>query len=267
MPSGEYYMETLFTNKHFIRVSTIFIVILCVLALANLFNGQKDINQNMISLSGHGEITAVPDIATITFNIHKEAKTVKDAQAAVAVVEKSTLAFLKTNNVDSKDIKTTGAPFNPIYQYKTDAQVMPCNQYGCPPVNGKNVITGYESNESFTVKIRNADDAGKITQGLGTIGVSDLYGPTFSIDNEDTLKADARAKAIADAQEKAERLAHDLGVHLGKITSFSENGNYPMPMYAKADMAVMNSAGAPTLELSKGENVVSSDVTITYEIR
>ena len=77
------------------------------------------------------------------------------------------------------------------------------HQYSCPPTPGKNVITGYTASESITVKVRNTDDVGKIMQGLGALGVSDLSGPNFSIDNEDSLKAEARKKAIDDAKSKA----------------------------------------------------------------
>jgi len=96
---------------------------------------------------------------------------------------------------------------------------------------------------------------------------SDLNGPNFAIDNEDSLKDSARKLAIDEAKLKAKNLAKDLGIRLGKITSFSENGNYPVPMYAKtmtSDTAVGASAPA---QLPVGENIISSDVTITYEIK
>ncbi|OGI86158.1 hypothetical protein A3A01_02520 [Candidatus Nomurabacteria bacterium RIFCSPLOWO2_01_FULL_39_17] len=226
-------------------------------------------NVNTISFTGHGEITAVPDIANIYFSIRKEAKTVKDAQAAVAVVEKIALDFLKSNGVAEKDIKTSNASFNPKYDYKYDdtATVMPCTMYGCPPRPGKSVITGYEAYESITVKVRNTDEVGKIMQGLGTTGVSDLSGPNFAIDDEDALKGQARKKAISEAKAKAEVLAKDLGIRLGRIASFNESGNYPI-YYAKAGMMSADSASAPApAEIPKGENTISSDVTITYEIR
>ncbi len=222
--------------------------------------------ENTITFSGHGEVTAVPDIANIYFNISKEAKTVKEAQALVAQIEKSSLDVLKANNILEKDIKTANASFSPKYEYKYEKTVSPCNGYNCP-MPGKSVIVGYTASESITVKVRNTDDVGKIMQGLGTAGVSDLSGPDFSIDNEDGLKAEARKKAIDDAKEKAEVLAKDLGVRLGKITSFSESGNYPRPMMYKTMAADSVSNESAPASLPKGENTISSDVSITYEIK
>lgn len=248
------------------------LVLFLAIVVAKFLFADKDYRDenkpvNTITFSGHGEVTAVPDIANISFTIRKEAKTVKAAQEAVALVEKSVLDMLKANKIEDKDIKTTSASFYPKYEYKYEKQIMPCTQYGCPPTPGKNVIVGYEAYESINLKIRNTDDTGKITEELGTLGVTELSGPNFTVDKEDDLKARARKDAITDAKEKAESLAKDLGVRLGKITSFSESGNYPVPMYAKTMMADSLSSARPVVELPKGENVISSDVSITYEIK
>jgi uncharacterized protein YggE len=258
------------------------IVFLAVVAANALFEGRgyRDENKtpNTIAFSGHGEVNAVPDIANIYFTISKDAGTVKDAQAGVAVIEKKALDLLKAKGVADKDIKTANASFNPKYEYRqavcppipmgagtAGITVNPSSPYYCPP--SKQVITGYTASESITVKIRNTDTVGDIMQGLGTTGVSDLNGPNFAIDKEDTLKAQARKLAIDDAKAKAQSLAKDLGVRLEKITSFSENGNYPI-MYAQGAMMADKAVSAPApAVIPKGENTISSDVTITYEIR
>ncbi len=217
-----------------------------------------------ISFSGHGEVTAVPDIATIYFTISKDASTVKDAQAGVVMIEKKALDVLKAKGVEDKDIKTADASFSPKYDYGTPCYPgikVPCGVSDSPK------IIGYTASESITVKIRKTEDAGAIVQELGSVGVSNLNGPNFTIDNEDGLKAQARKKAIDDAKTKAEALADDLGVSLGKIASFSENGSTPT-MYAAKAMALDSAVSAPApAQLPKGENTITSDVTITYEIK
>lgn len=229
-----------------------------------------DMGFKSITLSGHGEVSAVPDLANVSFTIKKEAKTVKEAQEAVAVVEKSSLDFLKESDVADKDIKTIYASFNPKYKYVYNAKdLMPCNEFGCPPRDGNNVLVGYEAYENITVKVRNTDEVGKIMQGLGALGVSDLSGPNFSIDDEDALKAEAKKEAIEDAKAKAKVLAKNLGVKLGDVMSFSDDGGYPTPMYYGKDMMMAEGAmnvSAPAV-IPKGENTITSDVSITFEIR
>ncbi|MFA6177690.1 MAG: SIMPL domain-containing protein [Candidatus Paceibacterota bacterium] len=253
------------------------IVFLAVVAANALFEGRgfRDGSKtpNTISFSGHGEVTAVPDIANIYFTISQDAKTVKDAQAGVAVIEKKALDLLKEKGVADKDIKTTNASFNPKYEFRNAVCPQPAqlnsgtvsSPFFCPP--GKQVLLGYTASESITVKIRNIDSVGDVMQGLGTTGVSDLNGPNFAIDKEDTLKAEARKKAIDDAKAKAEVLAKDLGVRLGKITSFSESGNFPI-MFSSSGFSKDNAEAVPApAVIPQGENTISSDVTITYEIR
>ncbi|MFH1200937.1 MAG: SIMPL domain-containing protein [bacterium] len=262
-------METLEENKKKIfKILFVLLVILSVYFAVKIFSEIKknsllgeSATPATISFSGHGEVTAVPDIANIYFTISKDSATVKDAQAGVAVIEKKALDLLKAKGVADKDIQTANASFNPKYEYRQAN----CLQNYCPP--SKQVLVGYTASENITAKIRNTDSVGDIMQGLGTTGVSDLNGPNFAIDKEDALKAEARKKAINDAKQKAEILAKDLGVSLRKIVAFSENGNYPI-MYAANEMMDSVKGGAPTpAVIPKGENTISSDVTITYEIR
>ncbi|MBY0376929.1 SIMPL domain-containing protein [Patescibacteria group bacterium] len=233
----------------------------------------SDKDQNNITLTGHGEVKAVPDIANVYFTIHKDGKTVKEAQEAVATIEKNALDFLKKSEIAEKDIQTTNASFNPKYESQRLACPMSPMATGANVSSsfcgyGKQVIVGYEAYESITVKLRVPDDSGKVMQGLGTLGVTDLSGPNFDIDNKDGLQAEARKKAIDDASTKAKVLAKDLGVRLGHVANFSEGGAYPM-MYSEKAMSMDSVAGAvpAPANIPKGENTISSDVTITYIIK
>ena len=259
--------------KCLFRAVITFLVIVSAFFIVKCFSeferGNKNENatQNAISFTGHGEVKAVPDIANISFTIRKESKTVKDAQDQVKEVEKKAIDALKADKIADVDMKTVDASFNPKYEYRDSVEVPCYSDSYCPP-SGRNVIVGYEAYESLSIKVRNVDDTGKVMQDLGALGISELSGPNFAIEKEDSLKIEARKKAIDDAKAKAESLANDLGVKLGGIISFNEGENNPTPMYAKTMMA--DSAIAPVAapaQLPKGEDTISSDVTITYEIK
>ena len=264
------YMDTIASNKRFMQTLTTLFVLLSVfiaLKAVNEIKNNKYIGAgitpgNTITVSGTGEVSAVPDIATETVTIQSEGKTQKEAQEPVSVKEGKVLAFLKSVGVADKDIKTES---NSVYPKYTAGPQIECFRYPCPPVN--QVISGYTATETISIKIRNVDDTGKIVQGLSEIGV-ELSGPNFSIDDEDGLKAEARQKAIADAKVKAASLEKDLGISLGRIVSFNEDGGgYPV-YYGKAMMSadsVGSAAPAPTLPT--GENKITSNVSITYEIK
>ncbi len=263
-------METLLSNKKFIKASiclvgllSIFVIVLVINEIrSSAYIGQGSQPPATISVSGSGEVMAVSDIATLYISASKDGVTAKAAQSTLNEQITKTLAYLKTKNIDDKDIKSEYGGLNPKYSYEQVA----CFTYPCPQKDPK--IIGYTATHSITVKIRDVDNTNDVRTGLAGVGITNISGPTFSIDDEDAYTAQARSKAIDDARSKAEILASDLHVHLGKIVSFTEGGGgYPM-MYAKG--AMMDSAvgtSAPVPELPKGENKITSSVTITYEIR
>ena len=264
-------MKELFDQKNVSRIVIILGGVLSLFVFAKFCNevrladtiGHANGQANTITVSANGEVYKTPDIASVSFSVRQTEKTVSLAQTEVAKKVSDAFAFLEKNGIDKKDIQTTGTGFNPQYQYDTAV----CQSGYCPPPKNP-VITGYEMNESITVKIRSIDSAGTIIAGLGNIGVTDLYGPNFSIENEDSSREQARALAITKAKEKAETLAHDLGVRLGDIVSFSDSGSSPMPMYlAKDSMAGGMGGGVDNIPLAPGDNKITSNVTIVYEIR
>ncbi len=250
----------------FITILSIFFVIKGIVALKEYkFIGSGTTATNTIQVQGDGEVFAVPDIAEISFTVSNDAKTMVDAQKVVTDKVNKALAYLKTQNIADKDIKTQSYNASPKHEWQTVACLA---GQPCPPSGGKDVIVGYTVSQSILVKVRKSDDAGKIITGLTQAGITDLSGPNFTIDNDDALKAESRKKAISDAKVKAEALAKDLGVSLVRIVNFSEStgGNYP-PMYAKTMMSDAVGSGPEMASIPKGENKYTSQVFITYEIR
>lgn len=227
-------------------------------------------SSNVITVSGQGDSFSVPDIATFSFGAEATGKSVDDAQKQVAVIVKTALDKVKAGGVDEKDIQTTDYNAYPKYQYQNSACPAVASTSGspiyCPP--GRQVLEGYTVSETITVKVRKVDDAGTLLGAIGGSGVTNVSGLTFTVDDPSKVTAEARSKAIADAKTKGEELAHELGVKIVRIVSFSENGGgYPTPMYSKTDAAMGGVANQSAPELAVGQNKVISNVTITYEIR
>lgn len=215
--------------------------------------------QTTITVSGKGDVVVKPDIATFTFSITEESLVVSTAQDKVAKKEADVLAFIEKAGVAKDDVKVSGYNLYPRYEYRN------ATIYG---QNGTQVLAGYVVTESVEVKVRTLSEAGKIIGSLGGLGVTDLSGLNFSVDKQEAVNKQARVLAIKDAKTSAESLARDLGVSLVRIVSFSENGSYPMPMYyAKNQSLGIGGADIATPELPSGTNKITSNVSITYEIR
>lgn len=219
---------------------------------------------NTININGHGEILAVPDIATFTFSVVSSKATVAEAQADATKKINAISNYLEEADIDKKDIQTSDYSIYPQYEY----QQIVCVAYPCTP--GTQVLKGYEVRQTTTIKVRETAQAGELLSGVGSKGASEVSGLTFTFDDPDGVQAQARDKAIADAKQKAQALAKELGVRLVRIVSFNEN-NYGGPIYYAKEMAVgmggMDSAPVIAPDISTGQNKITSDVSITYEIR
>ncbi len=219
---------------------------------------------NTISVNGEAQIFAVPDVAVFTIGVNEEADTVQIAQDTATKEINDIISYLDSEGIEEKDIKTTNYNVYQRYEWREN-----CNAFDVRGACDNNrELVGYEVSQNIRVKIRDTDNAGEILAGVGALGVDNISGLSFEIDDDDALQASARREAIADAQSKAEVLADDLGVSIVRVAGFSEGGNNARPMYPKMEMSMtagMGGGGAPDMPV--GENTITSDVTIIYEIR
>ncbi len=264
-------------KRRFINALVVAVVLLAAFLAAQTLNairqnsyiGRGVYPSNVISVSGTGEVLAVPDVASFSFSVVEEGKTVKEGQDKATKKINAIIDAVKALGVEEKDIKTTNYSSYPKYDYSYPSV---CANGYCPP--GKQVLTGYEVNQSITVKVRKTDTAGDVLTKVGDLGASNISGLDFVIDDLDAVKDQAREKAVADAKAKAKVLAKTLGVSLDKVVNFYESGDggYPIMYRAEAmdSKVMMGGAVAPqaaTPSIPSGENKVVSNVTITYEIQ
>ena len=222
-----------------------------------------------ISVTGKGEVTAVPDVASFSFSLEAKEADATAAQNKVNDQMAAIMKFLKEKGIEEKDIKTDGLSLTPWYEYP---QSQPCTPWSCPP-QGESVLKGHQVNQYVTVKVRDAGKTGEVLSGVAPLGAQNVSGLTFTIDDEEIYKAQARELAIADAKEKAKKLAKDLDVRLVRMSSFWEEmgGGYPMPYGMAAEMDMVKSArveSAPSdAVVPRGENTFIIQVSMTYEVK
>lgn len=262
-------------------VLILFVAVLAINALKeNRYIGGGVSASNVIAVSGEGKVFAVPDIAEIGFSVVAEKKTLTEAQTASAEKINAIMTYLKEQGVAEKDIQTANYSANPKYEYRASGTPVPAVASGMsagssagiemmpvyyPPQN--QVLVGYEVSQTITVKVRDTEKVGALVTGIGAKGATNMYGPTFTIDDEVALQREARQKAIDDAKTKAQQLAKDLGVKLVRIVSFSENGGGYYPVMYKGMEATVSSDASVVPEIPVGQNKISANVSITYEIR
>lgn len=275
MPERSSFADSIQSNYWFRVAGLAVLSLLAFYLLALVFSEFKSMRyigsgvsaSNTITVSGEGEVSAVPDMATFSVTIQERAKTVAAAQEVATEKSNDILAYLEGEGIDEKDIQTADYSVYPEYEYQTTEV---CRDGYCGP--GKQVLVGYQVSQTITVKVRDTEQAGDLLAGVGERGASQVSGLSFTIDDEEALQNAARDEAIADAKDKAQELARSLGVKVVRVVGFSENGSYPPTPYAYGrggtamDMAVAQEAKAAPA-IPAGENKIFSNVTITYEIR
>ncbi|HVB20183.1 MAG TPA: SIMPL domain-containing protein [Candidatus Paceibacterota bacterium] len=246
----------------------VLIGVLCILALfllaqtimtAENFGRPGNPATDTITVQGSGQATLPPDVAHISFTIQNIEKAVSDAQAATTKQANAAIGFVKGQGVADADLTTLAYNISPQYSYVTCLPGVFCQN--------SSKITGYQVSETIQVTIRNLATVGAMLGGLGTLGIQNVQGPDFTLDDSTTGYDAARADAIDKAKTQADLLAKQLGIHLGKIVNFSESSNNsPVPLYAMQASGITAQA-ASTPNVPAGENTYTASVSITYEIR
>lgn len=218
-----------------------------------------------ISVSGEGEVVAVPDIGQFSFSVMAEGEDAAAAQEASATKINDITAALEAAGVARNDIKTEYYNLYPKYRYETTP--CPMGSY-CP---GEQVQDGFEVSQTVMVKVRDLNTSGALLTMVGEKGATNISGLSFTIDDTDVLKEEARALAIADAKAKAEVLADELGVKIVKMVGYYEDEGIARPYYSGYDMGgvmmAKEEAAMVAPDMPTGENTTTSRVTLTYQIR
>lgn len=237
-------------------VLVLFLVIYLVVLTRNAWKAYYYIGKSeefpyTISITGQGKVVAIPDIAKTTVGIRTEKLTVAAAQEENTKKMNDLIKAIKDLGVEDKDIQTTRYNISPRYDWQ----------------EGKRILRGYEVSQSVSIKIRDLDKIGEILSVAGQGGANEVSGISFTVDDPEALRQEAREKAIQNAKEKAEALAKVAGVKLGKIVSFSESTTPgPIDYYRSYAAEAGLGGGVVTPEIEKGSLEITIEASISYEI-
>ncbi len=222
------------------------------------------VSSRQITVTGEGKVSVRPDTAVFTASVITQAKKISDAQQQNSTRANAIIDFLKQRGVAEKDIKTTNYSISPQYQY---FNTPPCSAFPCPPQKPPE-IAGYEIRNTIEIKVRDLAKADVLIEGVTSAGANEVGALAFRVDDEEAAKAQARAKAIADARVKAHQIAQALGVRLVRIVGYYDQNDAPPQIYegAGADGIMLKAASvAPSIQ--PGEQEVRASVGVTYEFR
>lgn len=237
-------------------LSSVLVLVVAIFLGGFLVYSFQSLPQNAsqdFSVSGTGKAYAKPDIALVSFGVQTEALKSQDAVDQNNTKMNAVTKAIKDLGVEEKDIQTTAYNLSLVYDWTQ---------------NGGRRFKGYSLNQQITVKIRNFDKINDILDKATVAGANDVGSLQFTVDDTEKVKSQARQGAIVQAKTKAQEMAKQAGLSLGKLVNVSESygGGYPAPMYAGAgSLTSLEKSVAP--DVQAGQMEVNVTVNLTYKVK
>lgn len=204
-----------------------------------------------ITAQGAGEVTGKPDTLTVVLGVETRATKAQDALAANNERANALIDTLKKRGVEAKDIQTSQLSIYPTF-----------DDHG-------QRITGYQVDNQVTARLHDLEGAGALIDAAAAavgdaVRVQQL---SFSIDDDSALRAEARTKAVRQAQAQAKEMADAAGVKLGRLRSISEvpTGG-PMPFLAYPQPRAFGGDKQASAPIEAGTQELTLLVTVVYDI-
>ncbi|NKE60000.1 DUF541 domain-containing protein [Lentzea sp. PSKA42] len=204
-----------------------------------------------VAVSGHGEASAVPDLAVISVGVEVRKPTATEAMTAQATTAQALLDAVRAQGVSDRDIRTESMWLDPVYENDQSN-----NTY----------LAGFQAGQAFSVKVRDVTKTGTVLRAAvdATGDAGRINGVAFDIEDRVALRYRARAAAFENARAKAAQYAQLSGLSLGDLVSVEEGaaiGTSPVPTLVSP---VADGAQVPVAPGEIRDEVV---VNVVYQLR
>ena len=207
-----------------------------------------------IAVTGSGTVMKQPDKMKIVFAVSATDKDMAEARRLFGERTDMTAEAFAVAGIATNEVTTAGMEMHKEYSYE----------------NGRRVLSGFTFSETytFTAKVDRTRLA-RINAALFECQAIGSFEEYFELFDTETVRSEARAKAVANAREIAEGLAKAAGVRLGKIQEieYGEGGGRVVTYskFARAEAADFGGETGSSAQLKDIE--VSDSVRIRWKIK
>ncbi len=232
-------------------IATILLIAMVAFAMISCTSAQSLVRT--IEVSGAGEVTLEPDIATFSIQVSEKGETTKEAQQEANGKMSVLLAVLRANGIAEKDLKTTAITLRPSYIW----------------VENKQVLEAQVAAQSLSVTVRDLTKLGSVIDELAT--VSNISLNSIVLDKEDKREgmAEARRLAVANARTKADLYAQESGTVVSNVVTISEYSTASNPYNPRMKVMAMASEAAYDMatEIPAGTLTLTATLSVVFEMR
>jgi len=206
-----------------------------------------------IVVSGDAKVSTKPDSVRVRFDFAHRAQAPLPAKQSVDTAVNGFLAKLDDYGVADTDISASNLDAQEDVEY-TDS--------------GKRVSNGYEATRSVTVLLKDVDRLNEfLDQGLAS-GAEEIGSITFESTDAESLREQAKRKAVDNAQSKAAGMAKAFGANLGPVYSIDSVNSRFASSYGATTLDTIAVTGS---RVSRGRYIqptveYAESVTAVYEL-
>ncbi|WP_141735590.1 SIMPL domain-containing protein [Oligoflexus tunisiensis] len=228
-----------------------------VIGLASPFSLHADDDGRSILVTGEGEAAAAPDQVEFIVGIDVTDAKVEVTKSKSDEAMRRILAITKEFKIDPKDVQSDYLRVQPI-------QEAPFHPDGKPT----RPVTTYNARRDVRILLRDIKKYEGLMTAMFNSGANNLHSLQFKSSAQTRLENEARNAALKDAKAKAESMAQQMGLKLGRPRNIAEgiHGPGPGPIMGKT-MMMEGFARAASSEptLAPGEVRVKQQVTVLFD--
>ena len=126
-------------------------------------------------------------------------------------------------------------------------------------------FVGYRAHTQVNVRFRDIANAGRVLDALVAAGANQIDGPMLGIERPEAALDEARTRALANAQARAELYARSLNMRVRRILAVSEAelpDVPPVPMMGEA-----RAMSVSATQIDPGEQTLTVALTVSFELQ
>lgn len=205
-----------------------------------------------VSVSGHGEVSAEPDIAHVSLGVEARRPSMAEARTEVAATVDRVLALTRSLGIDPRQVNATQVQVQPEYSWNEKDR--------------KRVLLGYMVSRQVQVELRNLEKLGTLVERAVDAGVNLVSDPVLDSSRRKDLERDAMTRAVQDARENAETLARAAGAKLGPVRAINASATGPVVPVFRGKVAMAEASMAPDASFQPGDMKFSTIVSAEYDL-
>lgn len=226
-----------------------------IVGLTSPFAVQAKADDRTILVTGEGEASVAPDQVEFVIGIDVTEAKVEASKAKSDEAMRRILATAKEFKIEARDVQSDYIRIQPIQEnlYPNSAKPGP-------------LVYRYNARRDVRILLRDISKYDGLMAALFEGGANNLHSLQFKTSNPNKLEVDARSLALKDAKSKAEMIAQQMSLKLGRPRSIAEGLREPTPV-PMMTMAFKESFARDSREptLSPGEIKVREQVTVIFE--